>query len=202
MSKPTGNEHITTAGHRGTSTESRDRFSRQSHEHQNGLKRAGPCAYAIWQFRCFLTILFLFSNRISRAGTIRQHPASPRLATSKAKRVTVMQSGHPATVGTERGHCWKREPSPGPAQLGQRAPLTADPAGTAQLLPAQFSLISSVLHNTRLPWLLHSPLLQQDVFQLIRPALLFSQTHRSILPGSHRGATGHAVFCTSSVTTW
>lgn len=71
-----------------------------------------------------------------------------------------------------------------PAQLGQHTPQIAALAGTAELLPAQFSLINSGLHNTQLPCLLHSSLVRQDVFQLIRPTSLFSQTHWSILPAS------------------
>lgn len=71
------------------------------------------------------------------------------------------------------------------AQLGQHAPLTTYLSGAAELLPAQFSLINTGLHNTWFPWLLHSSLVWGDVFHLIRATFLFSQTLRSILPNSH-----------------
>lgn len=155
------------------------------------------CAYCIRQFYCFFTVVTYFQIKHAGVDLTRHRLALSKLNTSKEKWVIIMWFGYSAlsdgpanlihTHTLNEGTTGSRSTtSLCPAQLGQHTPQTAALAGTAELLPAQFSLINSELHNTQLPCLLHSSLVRQDIFQLIRPTSLFSQTHWSILPASQR----------------
>lgn len=195
---------ITAAGHRITDTRAHrllqqtfPRSAKIRESEQLGMIKTNVILCLLFrQFYCFFVVVtYLFQIKHAGVGLRKHHLALSRLNTCKEKWVIIMWFGYSAlsdgpanlihTHTPNKGSAGSRSITPlCPAQLGQHTPQTTALTGTAELLPAQFSLINSGLHNTQLPCLLHSSLVGQDVFQLIRPTSLFSQTHWSILPAS------------------
>lgn len=195
---------ITAAGHRIPDTRA-DFSSRPSSQ---ALKLGNYCAYCIKQFYCFfMVVIYLFQIKHAGVGLTRHRLALSRLNISKEKWVIIMWFGYSAlsdspanlihTHTLNEGTSGSRSITPlCPAQLGQHTLQTAALAGTAELLPAQFSLINSELHNTQLPACCTAPLYDKTYSSSLDP-LPYSLRHADQSCPCPRGRAGEAFFCVS-----